>query len=70
MTGDENYNKDVLAVPHQRRMAADEELCSCRSAADYTDDDSLPRQGYRLPPVRSPAQRPLLDGDYDTRADL
>jgi iron complex outermembrane receptor protein len=68
-TGDENYDKDVLAA----RMSLEFEPSSSvlvRLSGDYIQDDSSPRQGYRLLPTVSPAQPTLLSGDYDTLAGI
>ncbi len=66
-TGDENYDKDVLAA----RLSLEWEPSSnllVRLSGDYIQDDSSPRQGYRLLPT--PAQPALLSGDYDTLAGI
>lgn len=66
-TGDENYDKDVLAA----RLSAEWEpssSLSIRLAGDIVNDDSSPRQGYRLLP--NAAQPELLSGDYDTTAGI
>lgn len=68
-TGDENYDKDVLAA----RVSLEFEPSSnvlVRLSGDYIQDDSSPRQGYRLLPTVSPAQPTLLSGDYDTLAGI
>jgi iron complex outermembrane receptor protein len=66
-TGDENYDKDVLAFRASLEWEPSDSLL-VRLSGDYTEDDSSPRQGYRLLPTVSTAQRTLLDGDYDTLA--
>ncbi len=66
-TGDENYDKKVLALRATMEWQPTENLL-VRLAGDYTDDDSAPRQGYRLLPTVTGAQTTLLDGDYDTLA--
>jgi iron complex outermembrane receptor protein len=66
-TGDENYDKDVLAFRASAEWQPIESLV-VRLSGDYTEDDSSQRQGYRLLPTVSTAQRTLLDGDYDTLA--
>ncbi|MBX3702281.1 MAG: TonB-dependent receptor [Steroidobacteraceae bacterium] len=68
-TGDENYDKDVLAA----RVSLEFEPAPSvlvRLSADHVQDDSAPRQGYRLLPTVSPAQPALLPGDYDTLAGI
>ena len=66
-TGDENYDKKVLALRATMEWQPSENVL-VRLSGDYTDDDSSPRQGYRLLPTVSTAQRTLLDGDFDTLA--
>ena len=66
-TGDENYDKKVLALRASLEWQPVDSLV-VRLSADYTDDDSAPRQGYRLLPTASTAQPTLLGGDYDTLA--
>jgi iron complex outermembrane recepter protein len=66
-TGDENYDKKVLAVRATMEWQPTDNLL-VRLAGDYTDDASAPRQGYRLLPTVSGAQTTLLDGDFDTLA--
>ncbi len=69
VNGKDNYNKDVLAG----RVSAEFTPASnvfIRLAADRTDDDSLPRQGYRLTPGPAPGNEPPLGGRFDTRANL
>jgi iron complex outermembrane recepter protein len=66
-TGDENYDKKVLALRATMEWQPTETLL-LRLSGDHTDDDSSPRQGYRVLPTVSTAQRTLLAGDYDTLA--
>jgi iron complex outermembrane receptor protein len=66
-TGDENYDKKVLALRATMEWQPTENLL-VRLAGDYAEDDSSPRQGYRLLPTVSTAQRTLLDGRFDTLA--
>jgi len=66
-TGDENYDKDVFAARVSLELEPAEGLL-IRLSGDYTDDDSAPRQGYRLLP--NAAQPALLSGDYDTTAGI
>jgi iron complex outermembrane receptor protein len=66
-TGDENYDKKLLAARATLEWQPTESLL-VRLAGDYTDDDSSPRQGYRLLPTASTAQRTLLAGRFDTLA--
>ncbi|MFZ4071534.1 MAG: TonB-dependent receptor [Caulobacterales bacterium] len=68
-TGAENYNKDVFAF----RGSAEWEPSSSflvRVSGDFTQDDSAARQGYRLLPTVTTAQRTLLSGRYDTTAGI
>lgn len=66
-TGDENYDKKVLALRASMEWQPVENL-RVRLSADYTDDDSAPRQGYRLLPTVSTAQTTLLADSFDTLA--
>jgi iron complex outermembrane receptor protein len=69
ITGQDNYNKDVLAGRLSIELAPNSDLF-VRLATDRTVDDSNPKQGYRLTPGPAPANLPVLAGDYDTRANL
>lgn len=67
-TGDENYDKDVVAA----RVSAEWEPTSnflLRFSADHVEDNSSPRQGYRLLPSGVSGVSPL-SGDYDTEAGI
>jgi iron complex outermembrane receptor protein len=66
-TGDDNYDKDVLAFRASLEWEPADGLL-VRLSGDYTDDDSAPRQGYRLLPTVSAAQPALLAGRFDTLA--
>ncbi len=66
-TGDDNYDKQVLALRASVEWQPSETL-RVRLSGDYSDDGSSPRQGYRLLPTVTTAQRTLLDGDFDTLA--
>ena len=69
VNGLDNYNKDVLAG----RVSAEWTPSSTvfvRVAADRTQDNSLPKQGYRLTPGPAPGNEPALDSNFDTRANL
>jgi iron complex outermembrane receptor protein len=69
VNGKDNYNKDVVAG----RISAEFTPTSAlfiRVAADHTDDNSNPRQGYRLTPGPAPTNLAPLPGLYDTRANL
>ncbi len=68
-TGDENYDKDVLAARLSMEWQPAPSLL-VRLSGDTIRDDSSPRQGYRLLPTISPAQPTLLSGDYDTLAGI
>ena len=68
-TGDENYDKDVLAARASVEFQPSDSLL-IRLSGDIIEDDSSPRQGYRLLPTLSPAQPNLLSGDYDTTAGI
>ena len=69
INGFENYNKEVLAGRISAEFTPTSSLF-IRFAADRTVDDSLPKQGHRLAPGPAPASLPILDGHYDTRANL
>ena len=69
LNGRENYDKDVKAARVTAELTPNSDLF-IRFAADRTEDDSQPKQGYRLTPGPAPASQPVLDGDYDTRANL
>jgi iron complex outermembrane receptor protein len=66
-TGEENYDKDVRAARVSMEWQPTQDLL-IRLAGDRTIDDSAPRQGYRLLPTASTAQRTLLSNKYDTLA--
>lgn len=64
-TGQENYNKDVLAGRVSAEIGHDD-TALLRLSADFTKDTSLARGGHRLiPGLQSGA--PILDDVYDTR---
>jgi iron complex outermembrane receptor protein len=69
VTGQDNYNKKVLAGRLSVELAPSSDLF-VRLATDRTVDDSKPKQGYRLTAGPAPANLPVLAGDYDTRATL
>jgi len=69
LNGRENYDKDVQAARVTAELSPNPDLF-IRLAADRTEDDSQPKQGYRLTPGPAPASQQPLDGDYDTRANL
>ena len=69
INGADNYNKDVLAGRFSAEFTPNSSLF-IRFAADRTVDNSLPKQGYRLTPGPAPDNLPVLDGKYDTRANL
>ncbi|MEO8103597.1 MAG: TonB-dependent receptor [Betaproteobacteria bacterium] len=69
VNGFENYNKDVLAGRITAEFTPSSSLF-VRFAADRTVDDSIPKQGYRLTAGPAPTNLPVLEGKYDTRANL
>ena len=69
VNGFDNYNKDVKAARVSVEFAPSTSLF-VRFAADRTQDDSLPRQGYRLTAGPAPDNFAPLPGPYDTRANL
>ncbi|MBI3438760.1 MAG: TonB-dependent receptor [Proteobacteria bacterium] len=67
-TGEDNYNKDILAG----RISAEWEPTSnflARLSLDYTQDDSAPRQGHRLIASGISGSSPLHNV-YDTEAGI
>lgn len=70
VTGDENYNKDVVAY----RLSGEWDVTpdfQLRLAGDYMNDESAPRQGHRLiPDLFPPITFPVLENEYDTRAGM
>jgi len=68
-TGAENYDKDVLAARVSFEWQPTDNL-RLHLAADRTNDDSSPRQGYRLLPTISTVQRTLLSHPFDTTAGI
>ena len=70
ITGEENYNKDVLSA----RLSAEWDVTDAfqlRLAGDYMNDESNARQGHRLITDRFPPfTYPVLDNVYDNRAGL
>jgi iron complex outermembrane receptor protein len=69
ITGQDNYNKEVLAGRLSIELMPSTDLF-IRLATDRTVDDSNPKQGYRLTTGPAPTNLPVLAGDYDTRANL
>lgn len=69
-TGEDNYNKDMFAI----RLSGEWEPTPdflVRLSADYTEDNSAPRQGYRLlPSTLYPASGSPLSNEYDTEAGI
>lgn len=70
ITGEENYNKDVLSA----RLSAEWDVTDAfqlRLAGDYMNDESNARQGHRLiPDLFPPFEYPVLSNVYDNRAGL
>jgi iron complex outermembrane receptor protein len=66
-TGEGNYDKDVRSARFSAEWQPSDALFA-RFAYDYTDDDSTQRQGYRLRPTVSTAQRQLLTNRFDSVA--
>jgi iron complex outermembrane receptor protein len=69
ISGQDNYNKKVKASRISVELTPNSDLF-IRLAGDRTIDDSQPKQGYRLTPGPAPTSLPVLDGPYDTRANL
>jgi iron complex outermembrane receptor protein len=67
-TGEENYNKDILAGRISAEIGADDSAL-LRLSADYTKDKSNTRGGHRLiPGLVSGA--PVLDNEFNSRGAL
>ncbi|MCE3261051.1 MAG: hypothetical protein K0R43_130 [Pseudoduganella sp.] len=69
INGKDNYDKDVGAARVSAELLPSSDLF-IRLAADYTKDDSQPKQGYRLLNGPAPGNEAPLAGHYDTRANL
>jgi iron complex outermembrane receptor protein len=69
LTGQENYNKEVKASRISVELTPNTDLF-IRLSADKTVDDSQAKQGYRLTAGPAPTNFQVLDGPYDTRANL
>lgn len=67
-TGEDNYNKDVLAFRASAEFEPNAQWFF-RLSADTVTDDSAPRQGHRLIPGAF-SGAPVLSNVYDTRAGL
>lgn len=68
VTGQENYNKDVLGLRASAEFEPTPDLFF-RLSGDYIKDESEARQGHRLIPGQLTGA-PVLDDVYDTRAGL
>ncbi|WP_022695622.1 TonB-dependent receptor [Ponticaulis koreensis] len=68
VTGEDNYNKEVLSARVSAEWDVTEDF-QLRFSADRTEDDSAPRQGHRLTPGLLTGA-PVLGNVYDTRAGL
>jgi iron complex outermembrane receptor protein len=69
VTGQDNYNKEVMAGRVSAELMPTSDLF-IRVSADRTVDQSQPKQGYRLTAGPAPDNLAPLAGDYDTRANL
>jgi iron complex outermembrane receptor protein len=69
ISGEENYNKDIMAGRISAELTPTPDLF-IRLSADRTVDDSQAKQGHRLTPGPAPTFLPVLAGEYDTRANL
>ena len=67
-TGDENYNKNVLAGRISLELGRDDDAM-LRLSADYTRDKSNPRGGHRLITSLFTAA-PVLNDEFDSRGGL
>ncbi len=68
LTGAENYDKDVAAARLTAEFTPSSNLF-IRVSADTSQDDSSPKNGYRLT-VGNLSKAPILDNVFDTRANL
>jgi len=68
LTGAENYDKDVAAARLTAEFTPSSNLF-VRVSADTSQDDSSPKNGYRLT-VGNLSKAPVLDNVFDTRANL
>lgn len=68
LKGIENYNKEVLGARFSAEWEPNEDWF-LRFAADYVEDDSDPRQGYRLVDAAF-SGNPMLKNVFDTEAGL
>lgn len=70
LTGEDNYNKDILAGRLSLEIEPNEAIFT-RLSADYVQDESNARQGHRLIPDQFPPfEFPVLDDEFDNRAGL
>ncbi|PIW29142.1 MAG: TonB-dependent receptor [Rhodobacterales bacterium CG15_BIG_FIL_POST_REV_8_21_14_020_59_13] len=67
-TGEDNYNKDVLAFRASAEFEPNDQWFF-RLSADTLEDNSAPRQGHRLIPGALTGA-PVLNNEFDTRAGL
>lgn len=67
ITGEEQYNKDILSGRVALEFNPSSDLW-IRLAADKTQDDSAPKHGYRE--ETGPNGEPVLDSVYDTEAGM
>jgi iron complex outermembrane receptor protein len=67
-TGEDNYNKDVLAFRASAEFEPNDQWFF-RLSADTLEDNSAPRQGHRLIPGAL-SGAPVLNDEFDTRAGL
>jgi iron complex outermembrane receptor protein len=68
-TGEDNYDKDIYAGRLSLELLPTDDIFF-RLAADYTKDNSNPRQGHRLIAARLTPGFPVLKDVYDTQAGL
>ncbi|WP_237067737.1 TonB-dependent receptor [Microbulbifer guangxiensis] len=67
ITGDEQYNKDIVSARVALEFNPSDALW-VRVAADQTTDKSAPKHGYRLAPGLG--GEPVLDSVYDTESNM
>lgn len=69
-TGEDNYNKDIFAARVSGEWEPTPDFL-VRLSADYTEDNSAPRQGYRLLPSLIPGNSASpLSSEYDTESGI
>jgi iron complex outermembrane receptor protein len=69
-TGEDNYNKDMFAIRLSGEWEPTDDIL-VRLSADYTEDNSAPRQGHRFIASAIPGNSASpLSNEYDTEAGI